>query len=391
MTTGSGTRAAHTVDGCWEFSRSQGFLIGPDPVADLRQVETGLDQGQVEAVQEMSDALPALIGEGQLRSQLDQLPVVAMSPAITGGDGRVLERLFQIYTHAANAYVWCDQTAPAQAIPAGVAVPLVELARALGRPPILAYAATSLANFERIDPDGDLSVDNLRCIQELIGTPDESWFHLIHVEIEWHAASAVGGCLDAAAAASAGDAAGVLEGLGHVPAALERMIAAFKRIGEKCSPDYYFQTLRPYLFGFTDVVYSGVVEFADQPQSFRGESGAQSTVIPAIQRLLGLQHRRGGLSDDLDAMVDYMPNPHQRLLASVDTQATRDYIAGSADPPLVEAYNASLQRVLDFRSLHLNMARAYVASRLDDPTGTGGTEFMPWLTQLRDETKEQML
>ena len=37
------------------------------------------------------------------------------------------------------------------------------------------------------------------------------------------------------------------------------------------------------------------------------------------------------------------------------------------------------------------MARSYVASRLDDPTGTGGTEFMPWLTQLRDETKDQML
>jgi hypothetical protein len=54
-----------------------------------------------------------------------------MSPAVTVGDGRVLERLFQIYAHAANAYVWCDQTAPAGAIPAGVAVPLVELARAL--------------------------------------------------------------------------------------------------------------------------------------------------------------------------------------------------------------------------------------------------------------------
>ena len=173
MTTGSSIRAAHPVDRCWEFSRSHGFLIDPDPVADLRQIETGLEPDHAEIVQELSDAMPVLVGERQLRSQLEQLPVSVMSSAIESGDGRILERLFQIYAHAANAYVWSDQEAPAHQIPAGVAVPLVELARVLGRPPILAYASTSLSNFERIDPDGDLSVDNLRCIQELIGTQDD--------------------------------------------------------------------------------------------------------------------------------------------------------------------------------------------------------------------------
>jgi hypothetical protein len=39
MSTDSSLRAADAVDGCWEFSRSRGFLIDPDPVADLRQVD----------------------------------------------------------------------------------------------------------------------------------------------------------------------------------------------------------------------------------------------------------------------------------------------------------------------------------------------------------------
>ena len=364
------TPPADPVGGCWEFSRSHGFLIGPDPVADLRQVETGLEPDRVRVVQELSDAMPMLVGEGKIRSELEQLPVLSMSSAIDSGDGRVVERLFQIYAHAANAYVWCDQDASSRQIPDGVAVPLVELARSLGRPPILAHASTSLANFERIDPEGDLSVDNLRCVQELIGTRDESWFHLIHVEIEWHAASAVAGCLDAAAAAPAGDTDSVFDGLRRVPAAFDRMIGAFKRIGEGCSPDYYFRTLRSYLFGFTDVVYTGVSEFGGRPQSFRGESGDQSTIIPATQRLLGIEHRRGGLTADLEAMIDYMPVLHQRLLRTIDSRAIRDHVIESADWSLTDAYNAS---------------------RLDDPTGTGGTEFMPWLTQLRDETKEQML
>jgi hypothetical protein len=43
---------------------------------------------------------------------------------------------------------------------------LAELASELGRPPVLAYASTSLTNFERINADGDFSVDNLRCLQD---------------------------------------------------------------------------------------------------------------------------------------------------------------------------------------------------------------------------------
>ena len=139
-------------------------------------------------------------------------------------------------------------------------------------------------------------------------------------------ATAVAGYLDAETAALGGDSDGVLDGLGQIPEAFERMIATFKRIGEGCSPEYYFRTLRPYLFGFTDVIYKGVSEFGDRPQSFRGQSGAQSTVIPAIQRLLGLQHRKGGLTTDLEAMIDYMPVPHQRLLRAVDTRAIRDHV-----------------------------------------------------------------
>jgi indoleamine 2,3-dioxygenase len=391
MSTDSHTSGAHAADGSWAFSRSHGFLLEPDPVADLRTAATGLEAEAVRAIQELGDAMPVLVTEGRIRGELDQLPALDMSPAIAHGDGRVLERLFQIYAHAANAYVWCEQDNPASEVPVGVAVPLVELADALGRPPVLAYASTSLSNYERIDPTGDLSVDNLRCIQELIGTQDESWFHLIHVEIEWHAAEAVAGCLDAAVAASTGDTDEVARRLAPVPEAFDRMIATFKRIGEGCSPDYYFRTLRPYLFGFTDVVYTGVEAFNGEPQTFRGESGAQSTIIPTIQRLLGLQHREGGLTADLEAMIDYMPVPHQHVLAGIDSEAIRPHVVAAASPELTDVYNACLQQVLDFRSLHLNMARSYVASRLDDPTGTGGTEFMPWLTQLRDEIKEQML
>lgn len=47
--------------------------------------------------------------------------------------------------------------------------------------------------------------------------------------------------------------------------------------------------------------------------------------------------------------------------------------------------------MVDFRSLHLKMAHAFIAQKVKDPRGTGGTDFMKWLTQLRDETAQQMI
>ena len=43
---------------------------------------------------------------------------------------------------------------------------------------------------------------------------------------------------------------------------------------EGCSAEVYFKKVRPYIFGFTDIVYEGC--FGDVPQSYRGETGAQS-------------------------------------------------------------------------------------------------------------------
>jgi len=146
---------------CWDFDESTGFLIAPDPVSNLRVVETGLSADDAGVAQELGELLPPLIQNGRLRTTLDDIPVISMAPAVGHGDGRVLERLVQIYSHLANAYVWCDQSDPSHHLPEGVAVPLVELSRAVGRPPVMAYASTALANFERIDPAGDLSVGNL--------------------------------------------------------------------------------------------------------------------------------------------------------------------------------------------------------------------------------------
>ena len=270
-------------------------------------------------------------------------------------------------------------------------MPLVQLAHIIERPPIFPYANTGLMNFQRLDPNGPHELENLKCIQKMVDIPDESWFHLVHVEIEARAGAAIFALIEAGRLANLNDASGVEAELTKVPPVFDKMIRSFRRITEHCNTDVYYHTLRPYLFGFDGVVYEGVAEFGEKPMTFMGESGAQSTVIPAIKALIGLQHSKGRLSEDLLSMQAYMPKPHRALLADINSKAIRSFVERAGDPNLREIYNLCLERIVDFRSLHLKMAHAFIAQKVKDPRGTGGTDFMEWLTKLRDETAQQMI
>ena len=376
---------------CWTPRPGSGFLPNPDPVVDFANCDAPVDADRATMVQELADSLPELISTRSVRGVLENLPVIDMAGLSHDADGRMTERAFQIYAHFANVYVWCEQEKPASSIPAGVAVPLVQLAELVERPPIVPYASTALSNFERIDPDDEYRVDNMRVVQKIVDIPDESWFHLTHVEIESHAADVVFACVDATQRIDEGDPVGVEESLSHIPDAFDRMMKTFRRIAKGCKPETYYHTLRPYLFGFDDIVYEGVGKFGGTPQSFRGETGAQSSAIPCINAFLGLRHEHGGLTDHLEIMKAYMPKPHREFIAGIDADRIRSYVSSSGNGSLTGIYNECLRGLAAFRTLHLGMAHSFVASRVENPIGTGGTEFMHWLEQLRNETEQQFL
>lgn len=376
---------------CWTPNKENGFLMSPDPISNLTKVDSGIEKEAVHEIEEIAQKLPKLVATNEIRSVLRDLKAHDMNALKREDDFRIVERAFQIYAHLANVYIWCEEDNPENHIPKGVAMPLVQLAEIVERPPIIPYATTALSNYKRIDPNGPIEVDNLECVQKIIDIEDESWFHLIHVEIEAHAGKANYNCLKATEAISNNDPAQVEAALNKIPKAFDKMMATFRRMFEKCNPDNYYHTLRPYLFGFTDIIYHGVEKFNEEPQTFRGETGAQSSVIPALRSFLGLQHEKGGLSEHLEIMKDYMPKPHRELLANIDSNNIRSFVINENQGSLKDAYNASIESVYQFRNLHLKMAHAFVAQKVKNPIGTGGTEFMHWLKQLRDETNQQYI
>lgn len=303
-----------------------------------------------------------------------------------------VERLFVLFSYFASAYVHAPRLPAVNRIPRYLAIPLVKIAQRVDRPPILSYASYCLHNWRRLDPAGPIALGNIALVQNFStpgdGKRDEDWFILVHVDIEARAGAALQ-AVRAAPSVIANNNPAALEALLQTTAgSLAEMNKTLARMPEQCSPDVYFRKVRPYIFGFTDISYEGC--FDGKPQSYRGETGAQSSIVPTMLAALGIRHKSSLLTAHLADMRNYMPRPHRQFIEA--QPSVRDFVlkAGSAGQGrrLREKYNECVTELVAFRSRHFEYAVNYIEKKVANPIATGGTPYVPWLRQLIEETKE---
>ncbi len=102
-----------------------------------------------------------------------------------------------LLSYIAHAYVWGDPSFTPSTLPAKIARPWAAVAAALDVPPVLNYACYVLLNWRRIDPQGPIALGNITSLANFTGGTDEEWFRMVHVDIEYHAAAALNGVVDA--------------------------------------------------------------------------------------------------------------------------------------------------------------------------------------------------
>jgi len=131
-------------------------------------------------------------------------------------------------------------------------------------------------------------------------------------------------------------------------------------------------------------------------QKFRGETGAQSAIIPALDGVLGIEHERDELRDYLMEMRQYMPPQHVKFIEAAENgPSVRNFVMSSNNEKLKKLFNESVELVADFRALHMEYAGTYIHSQAQktpgnpSAVGTGGTPFMVYLRKHRDETRNQ--
>ncbi len=357
------------------FTR-HGFLPHPDP---LRNFPAGSDLTRLD---DLGRDLPSLLEDASARRYLSTFNVPPWPSDVVAPADLPLLRLYYLRLgFMGSGFINQIGLAPATVLPRNIAVPLCRAAQLLKRPPILSYDGYALYNWKRFDPNGPIALGNIDTIQNFVHLYDEHWFILVHVEIEAIAADVLAAIERAATAIEASDVSGVDTALAAMAASVSRQVAVLKRIPEKMDPHVYYRSFRPYIRFFENVVYEGVEQ---TPASYRGETGAQSSVIPALVAFMKIPHQSSLLTDHLADMRRFMPREHRELLAE---------LAALPDPrPLAshEPYNAVLEAMAQFREVHFGWADLYIHQRVSDPRGTGGTPYRQWLQQLIDETRRHM-
>src|SRR5436853_5291034 len=90
--------------------------------------------------------------------------------------------------------------------------------------------------------------------------------------------------------------------------ALWRQVKVLRRIPEHMDPALYFKTFRPYIRFFENVVYEGV---AESPLDYRGETGAQSSIVPTLIGFMKILHQPSELTNHLADLRRFLPAGHR--------------------------------------------------------------------------------
>ena len=379
------------------LSRDRGFLSSFNPP------EVTLPHF-LQPVRDMALALPRILPTGRVRAHLESLPELDLTDFIKTSNDAERRIAMLHYSFMVQAYVWGEPEAP-KALPACLAVPIWQLGEAIGQPPLLPYSSYTLENWGRFDPDGPIDLSNLYTLQHFDGGLDEAWFILVHVAIEARAGELLDEATQLIDHLQEGDAARIEASLKAMSATWDDVNAIFDRMPDQCDPYVYFHRVRPWIHGWKDnpalgdgLVYDGVIETGGTPQAFRGQTGSQSSIVPAMDALLGVGHAADPLRTFLDELHAYRPPTHRRFIEDLRTKSSlRQFVEGAGNKALTELYNESVMKLARFRTRHLEYAASYINKQSkggagnDPDVGTGGTPFMKYLKKHRDEAQAHLL
>lgn len=381
----------------YDISEARGFLCSYDATA----VELS---GDWAIAQKVAMSLPQMMTTGRVRELLRRDLPLLTEEDVEGLSETQARAAMVHYSFMVQAYVWGEAEASA-VLPECLARPMCALADKLGQQPLLPYSGYVLDNWGLHDPNGPVDLSNIYVIQNFSGGQDENWFILVHVAIEARAGAALARMPAVIETVAAGNTAEVTRLLNEIAEVWTDLKHIFDRMPERCDPYAYFERVRPYIHGWKDnpalpngVMYEGVEAHGGAPQSYRGQTGSQSSIVPCMDALLGVGHAADPMKAYLDELHIYRPPGHRRFIDDLRAESRlRDFVIETSNAKLSEAYNANVQAVADFRTRHLEYAASYInkqqrkATGNDTSVGTGGTPFMKYLKKHRDETQANLI
>ncbi len=347
----------------------RGFLPSKDPASQFTLYP------QLEVVNEWGRQLPELLLRQDFRAQASTW-TIPFWPDPNINDTNISElRLYYLrLAFIASGYINQVGQSTCKKLPQNIAQPLISVCELLGRPSILSYDGYALYNWKRIDKNKPIELGNIDTLQNFVTFSDEHWFILVHVAIEALASEMIESILNL----DVREPSDINHCLHTIETTLHKQSEILRRIPEHMSPQPYFDHFRPYIGFFQEITYEGRMPAR---LNYRGEIGAQSSLLPLLTAFLKVPHAESTLTRHLNDMCNYMPLQHRQMIKNIENMTSIKPLASTV------LFNRVLEAMAQFREQHFCWAKSYIAQKTTDNKSTGGTPYYQWLTQLIDETR----
>lgn len=309
----------------------------------------------------------------------------------------------------AQAYLWENSEAK-NVLPAVIAKNLYQISRTQQRFPTLTYADYVLHNWRFIDDKKDIALDNIEPLYTFTDSKDEAWFIKIHVVIESVCSKALLAMCKAFSLIQAmkkdnekfndvnETQLAVL--LNTMASSLQEANTILQKMKDGCDPQYFFSKLRIYLGGWEKIKITskddkeeiGVkfegVESKDKSitHSYKGPSGAQSSIVPALDAFFGIEHDINGMFKTLLDFQEYMPRKHCGFINFLSKSKLTHLIEETNSDKINDARTKAVHQLELFRAHHIGLVHQYIfnpAAKIginkQAITGTGGAPINEYL------------
>jgi indoleamine 2,3-dioxygenase len=238
------------------------------------------------------------------------------------------------------------------------------------------HYAYSLGNYVKRDAVGSLDWKNLDMACKFIGSQDEVGFIMLHVYINELSGQLVQSVLKSD-----------LKRMGDI---MTEMNTRRKEMWTASRHSRYndFRIFIMGIKGNNDIFGEGLVYedcFDNQPQQFRGQTGAQDNIIPTVDIFTGIidYYPDNQLTEYLMDLRTYRPVCIQNFLSDLVSQHKQNNIfTHLKDKRDVEGL-LDLLKIVDevyfFRNGHWQFVQKYIMENTKYPKATGGTPITSWL------------
>lgn len=274
------------------------------------------------------------------------------------------KKIYSLFTFMVQKYIRClGKDYQVETIPYELGLIWHHCAITFNLPTVTTYAALVLSNWRVTDNELPPSMENFSSIHAISGTPDENWFYRIHVAIEYTGGQVLKEMFDIEETTAT--TASTKEFLLKMQQVLLDIAVLLTRMREGCEPKKYWNEVRIFLGGYTAAngMPNGInIRDTDiKDIKFGGGSGAQSSLIQALDQFLGVEHPTDHAREFLRQQRTYMPEKHAEFLAQLAAHPSIKTIVQKYDDAEVTAqYNAVMTAFGKFRAAHYGIVHEYV-------------------------------